>query len=127
MLQRRRMQRIGGRLGLFALWLQLALSFGHIHASDLYRFGHPLAHDPGAVELIASHGPMPPEPGRSGLLHQDCAICANMALASALLPAEPPTLPRPSLSGRVAIAGERALALAAPRHLLFQTRAPPSA
>ena len=59
--------------------------------------------------------------------HVDCAICASMALASSLLPAEPPTLPRPSLSGRVAIGGERALALAAPPHRLFQTRAPPSA
>lgn len=127
MLQRRRMQRIGGRLGLFALWLQLALSFGHIHSSDIYRFGHPVARDLGAVELVAKHGPLPAEPGQSGVLHEDCAICASMALASSLLPAEPPTLPRPSLSGRATFGGERALALAAPRYLLFQTRAPPSA
>ena len=127
MSQRRLMQRIGGRLGLFALWLQLALSFGHIHSSDIFRFGHPVAPGLGAAELVAPQGSLPAAPGQSATLHQNCAICANMALAGSLLPAEPPALPRPSLTARAPFDGERALALAAPRHLLFQTRAPPSA
>ena len=122
MLQRRLMQRIGG---LFALWLQFALSFGHIHSSDIYRYGHPVAKSVGAVELVAPQGPAPADPGPLGSLHQDCASCASMALAGSLLPAEPPALPRPPLAAWASFDGERALALAAPRHLLSQTRAPP--
>lgn len=127
MLQRRFMQRLGGRLGLLALWLQLALSFGHIHPSDIFPFGHPVAQGYGAAELTAPSGPAPAAPGQSTKLHQDCAICANMALAGSLVPAEPPALPPPSLSRAASARGDRALDLAAPAYLLFQTRAPPSA
>jgi hypothetical protein len=127
MLQRRLMHRFGGRLGLFALGLQFALAFAHIHASDIYRFGHPVVQGRGAIEFVAPSKTAPAAPGQSPTLHLDCAICASMALAGSLLPAEPPALAPPSVSRTEAARGDRALALAAPPYLLFQTRAPPSA
>jgi hypothetical protein len=126
MLQRKFMHRLGGRLGLFALWLQLALSFGHIHPGDLFRYGHPVAARPGVVELVAPSREAPSLPGTAAV-DQNCAICANMALAGSLLPAAPPTIAPPTQSRLVPERRGQALDLAAPPHLLFQTRAPPSA
>ncbi|SRR5579885_1049846 len=127
MLQRRFLHRFGGRFGLLALWLQLALSFGHIHADEVFRYGHPVGHGVGAAEIATPGNDAPAMPEPVAALHLDCAICANMALASALLPALPPALPTPGIAGSATDGGDCALDLASPPHLLFQTRAPPAA
>jgi hypothetical protein len=74
----------GGRLALFALALQLVLSFGHIHAEDLGRAA--------PAEAVASHPQTsatgdgtPPQDQDDA--HDVCAICVTLSLsANSLLP-----------------------------------------
>jgi hypothetical protein len=77
-----------GWFALFALALQLSLSFGHVHADD---FGRP---HPDAI--IGTTG-APPAPGSDPPSRHDhdyyyCAICAVIALAGALLLPAPPAV-----------------------------------
>ena len=129
MLQRRFLRHYGGRLALLAVWLQLALSFGHIHPGDIFPFGHPVAqgHAVTAVANPRDHAPPAPMlPGSGDAIDLTCAICANMALASTLVMPDPVRLPVPVA---VLVASTRArdgFVLTAAPFLLFQTRAPPT-
>ena len=84
-------RRWGGRLALFALALQLGLSFGHIHAEDLGLAA--------PANAVAYHVNTPaaddglPAQGRDD--HDSCAICIALGLtASSVLPTvESLTLP----------------------------------
>lgn len=72
-----------GRLALFALALQLALSFGHIHADDLGLTA--------PAEAAASHAPSTNSDGKPpqdrGDTHDVCAICVTLSLsATSLVP-----------------------------------------
>ncbi len=102
-------------LALFALALQFALSFGHIHAD---AFAAPAA--------ISDYASTP----TSDSEHQQndpadiCAICATVAMANALVDAAPPALPVP-LSNAVAISADPASHVTATRLAAFQSRAPP--
>jgi hypothetical protein len=123
-MRRRRgpVRRFGAALALFALAVQLVLSFGHIHPEDFWT--------PRAAPALAqsSDAPAPALPGQPGLpTHDDCAICVAMAMAaSSALPA-PIALPPPSNFGDIAQPlPPRPVIAAAPR-LPFQTRAPPAA
>jgi hypothetical protein len=77
---------LGGWLALFALALQLALSFGHIHPED---FATAKAGGAGAGQLSGAAG-TPSHTDRDGDGHCDCAICAVMHLAGTLLVPAPP-------------------------------------
>src|SRR5438270_3794051 len=102
--------RFGSRLALFALAIQFLLSFGHFHAGaqaasvDAKRagfhntIGFAIAHlhasdsvlHANAAEQVRlkTSGDVP-----AGQPAEDCAICAVMALANALVDAAPPSLP----------------------------------
>jgi hypothetical protein len=103
-------------LALFALAMQFALSFGHIHAD---AFAAPVA--------ISDYASTP----TSDSEHQQndpadlCAICATVAMANALVDASPPLLPVPFDSNAVAISTDPASHLTATRLAAFQSRAPP--
>jgi hypothetical protein len=70
----------GGRLALFALALQLILSFGHVHAEDLGLAT--------AAEAVASHAQTfanndgPPPPREHDDAHDVCAICIALSLSA---------------------------------------------
>ena len=83
----RRRLRFGSWLALAALAIQLALSFGHIHADDFATtFDIPATAD-------ADQGPgNPSEPDHHGLGHHDCDICATIALFATLVIPSPPVL-----------------------------------
>jgi hypothetical protein len=117
----RAQRRFGGWLALFALALQLMLSFGHIHAEDF-------AANPGAVTLVHSdEGPIDSDGNRHGLGHADCAICAVIHLAATLLLPPPPQVPLPATETFAWFAAvERHVPPRAPRQP-FQARAPPQA
>lgn len=107
--------RLGSRLALIALAIQLALNFGHAHRVD-----HPAA----ALELAdaADHRSDAPS---SDHPEAGCGICAVTALAGAALPAPAPTLAAPpSGDGFARTAVVERLALA-PVRGAFQPRAPP--
>src|SRR5258708_17853922 len=96
--------RLGSYLALFALAFKLAVSFGHVH---LERIAPPsvgtsaLAQaQPPAGDLNAPSNPT----GREDLADDCCPICTLIHLAGALVPAEMPSLPLPTVIGRLRLA-----------------------
>jgi hypothetical protein len=113
--------RLGSWVALFALALQLVLTFGHVHLDSL----------PGSssTRIEASAGGSLPA-GDDGRNAADdyCALCALTHLAGTLLPASPVALPLP-----LAFAQSRCpepglcFVLPARRSTSFTARAPPLA
>jgi hypothetical protein len=97
--------RSGSYLALFALAFQLAVSFGHVH-----------------LDHIA-----PVSAGREDLADDCCLICTLIHLAGALVPAETPSLPLPSVFGQLQLEAAVEFDLTASHGALFRARAPPIA
>jgi len=115
-------RRIGAAVALFALAVQLVLSFGHVHLDKTALFA------PTAVSAPqTASGDAPPDPDRRPGAADFCAICATLSLASTLLLPEPSRLAPPIAHSHAwPREFEAALAASAP-HLLSQARAPPRA
>jgi hypothetical protein len=114
-------------LALFALALQMIVSFGHMHRDDLGL--PPLAGAGGAsIAFAAAPGSQPP----AGQHHQPasddyCAICANMALLATSMPSLPPVLVTPEPIRRVWASLASVQSPPKQISLSFQARAPPVA
>jgi Protein of unknown function (DUF2946) len=118
-------RRFGAGLGLFALMLQLALSFGHIHADDLVpRSAADLA---GAVVLNQAKPGLAHDEQAPGPAHDDCPICAVMHLAGTIVVPSPPTLVLPTARAAAPPPSLTAPFVLAARRSPFRTRAPPQA
>jgi len=131
--------RLGSWSELFALALQLALSFGHVHSD---RISTPSV-SPRAVSartVLAPHAlrwamrpsatlrDAPAVPARhkpANLADDFCAICSVVRLAG--VPAPAPVLPLPADGSRIFFEDGIVLAWAALPHRFFQARAPPDA
>src|SRR4051812_49145888 len=105
----RTQMRFGGWLALFALGLQLTLSFGHIHAEDF-----------AAANVAAAPSQSAPQntpADRHDGDHDGCAICAVMHMAAtSLLPGAPSVALPADIISPVFVAAEKT-ALAHPvRH-----------
>jgi hypothetical protein len=118
--------RLGARLALVALALQIVLSFGHAHlyvsALSLASAKAVTAQESSAAEPAKPAGI--PRSDRS--VGADCAICALIQLSATSAPATAPNLPLPANLGLIGPNVPSASALAASPHFLFQARAPPS-
>jgi Protein of unknown function (DUF2946) len=134
----------GSRLALFALAIQFVLSFGHFHESTAQAAPsagkHLARHDvvrPAAT--YARHGVLHAEGSRAGPAKtspdhhpdgrpaDDCAICAVLALANAMVSATPPYLVAPQAAAFSHLISDVAsVDLNSPR-VAFQPRAPPIA
>jgi hypothetical protein len=115
--------RQGSWAALIALAINLALSFGHVHAIDGKNPGYAGA----LVAAVASPGGDDHRPGQPGDDHADylCPIClASAAMASALAPT-PPAVPVEFIVGTIDHAIELAVILVEPQHPAFQSRGPP--
>ena len=117
-------RRVGAWVALFALALQLVLSFGHLHLEELGL-------SPPATTAVAQSGGggadgTAPGPNHDGRGHDLCAICAALSLAAnSVLPAVAAlTLPVAVAATWLPDLSAAALPLAA--HLIFQARAPPA-
>ncbi len=111
-------RRLGGWLALFALAVQLTLSFGHTHAEDFQAKDSA----PQTYNVAGEAGGAPAAPNSD-----DCAICVAAHLTGvSLLPAPPQfAVPMPEVfAWRTAI--ERRIDQRALRQP-FQARAPPQA
>jgi hypothetical protein len=123
-----RLRRMGtSGLGLFALLLQLFLSFGHLHSRDLF-----VPRAPAAADAQAAISKSPSAPGQeqipSGIPDDNCPICATMHLAaSGLLPPPPSVVGPAEFAHLLHRAFIEEFELGVRRHTLFQTRAPPFA
>jgi hypothetical protein len=115
-------RRLGAGLGLFALLLQLTLSFAHIHPEDVLGA-------PGIAEAAAGTAPADRDQDRNapGAPHDDCPICAVTHLAGTVVLPHPPALALPTAFTVAPFAGEDFVTTVIPRWLPFQTRAPPLA
>jgi hypothetical protein len=120
-------RKFGGRLALFALAVQLTLSFGHIHPEDIFGPARVAADASIAVPAADHSGPLSTDQHSS---HNDdyCAICATMyLLASSSVPEPPQLLPLPFASQPIEHFDGVTAVFIAPRRPPFQSRAPPLA
>ena len=132
--------RPGSRLALFALAIQFLLSFGHFHGgtaqaapawvdakhSGLHRAGFAVTHwraDASRYVALKTSSDHRPD-GQPG---DDCAICAAMALASAMAVATPPCLLVPQAAAFLYLTGDAAFVDPHAAGVAFQPRAPPVA
>jgi len=120
--------RVVSGVALFALALQLALSFGHIHRKDILG---PKPYSPAAavLALAASDAGATTPSDPAGLDHDDdyCAICAINGLIGSAQHAEPPSLPLPLQVAAIALAADIRSLPTERHHRLAQARAPPLA
>jgi len=140
--------RLVSRLALFALAIQFLLSFGHFHGSRaqaaaaladakqsalhhsvsfgarhlaaLDRASQEEASGPVRLKTSSDH-----EPG--GQPTDDCAICAVMALADAMVAAAPVYLPAPQAFALLYLTTDAGFVDLNPARAAFQPRAPPIA
>jgi hypothetical protein len=118
-------------LALLALAMQLALSFGHIHARDVLGESHSSASvEASALASLSDEQRDSAKPADSSHHeHEDeyCAIYAINALIGSAQHAAPPALLLPQRVGRERHIFSREAPLAELHHVLFQARAPPIA
>jgi hypothetical protein len=109
------------RLALFALALQIALSFGHVHPGDFRHVGSSLA--------VGGSSSAPAAPAQQPVRDADdyCAICATIHLAATSLLPQAPPLPVPFAARAVEHVNCTAAAFFSARRAPFQSRAPPLA
>jgi len=117
--------RLGSHVALFALALQLVLSFGHIHRKDVLGAS---AKSPAIAAFALDHADgAPPLPDGSRHPHEDgyCAIYAINGLIGCAQHVAPPTLQLPEALGKTLppVTGEARLS--GRHHIQSQARAPP--
>jgi len=109
---------LGSRLALFALAVQFALSFAHVHVADV---GGPRV--VAASPADASGGASTPK--SDGPVDPGCAICGLIQLAATATPSAAPALPLLIVPVHSRLEAGEQVVLAASRHFLFRARAPP--
>jgi hypothetical protein len=118
-------RRFGTWLALFALAVQLVVSFGHVHLEGITRA------DPARFASAAGGHPsqvlLAPRPGTTGDDDDYCPICASVYLTANSFVPTAPVLPVPAASNVVEHFDHNAPAFIASRRLAFQSRAPPLA
>jgi hypothetical protein len=115
-------RRFGGTLALFALALQLVLSFGHIHVRDFAGIPGPVV---AQAQVTAVHGPGGDAADQANDIY--CAVCATVALSGTLVLPSLPALASPSNSTDVSHWYRHADRRDRFDHALFSARAPPLA
>jgi len=105
---------------LFALALQLALSFGHVHLDELaLGKGTPAAAQQASDRQSVPSGNVPDR-------DEGCAICAIISLSGALLIPDAPTLVFAGTQQEVFFPSLVAVLVSDPARAQFQARAPPA-
>jgi hypothetical protein len=122
----------GGCLALFALAIQLVVSFAHIHPQDLSprpEVGLGVRHS--ATTVLAYDesffGKRTDNHSGGGLPHESCAICASINLISSALTVQGLVLLIPANFDSVQLQSISDFEFQQNRYSLFQTRAPPIA
>jgi hypothetical protein len=115
------------QLALFALAVQMAVSFGHMHRDDL---GLPrlAAIQGGHFQFHAAQAMVSPADRDQYPLSDDyCPICASIALLATGAPSLPPVMMAPPLVSRVWSSPTQLYFVATQTTFSFQARAPPLA
>jgi hypothetical protein len=110
---------------MFALAVQMVLSFGHMHRDDL---GLPPLAAAGAVASDATRAPAhPAEQDHHPASDDYCPICAGMALVATAIPPLPPVIFEPAPIRHIRPAETPVHRLLPQVGSPFQARAPPLA
>ncbi len=109
-----------GYLALLALMVQLALSFGHVHAAWAGGRNVPLVCKT-FFQPAADHG-CPPHKND----HKGCAVCWTMSLTASALLAAPPALALPAAVSEPSRPDLRREAAPRPSTAAFEARGPPA-
>ncbi len=119
--------RYGSWFALFALAIQLVLSFNHVHAPRiLWPLSPTLAPAQQADKALpAAPNSAPAKPAK--LSFDYCGICALINLAGSVVPTAAPALPLPVVVAHAWPRANADFSLTSSTHLLFQARAPPQA
>ena len=124
-------QRFGGRLALFALWLQLVASFAHFHPESLTASSGAASLGFDSTAQLSNRGPSLPATSTDrrskGLPHDSCAICASNYLISSALIERPPVLTTPIELRHVSWRKISESGHPPARYASFRARAPPIA
>lgn len=125
--------RHGARLALFAMLVQLGLTFGHSHwfaqaaplaQATLQQTGG--AKGQAAVDRAAVHKQSPSGPDREHPGEDNCAICAVIAMAGAVVSATPPLLHLPQAIDLLYRTTDAEFLHLKSAGTAFQPRAPPA-
>jgi hypothetical protein len=121
----------GGCLALFALAIQFAISFAHIHPQAFSpRPEVELGAKNSSTTVLADSedfiGKRTDNHG-GGLPHDNCAICASINLISSAVTVQGPVLSIPADFDSVQLQSISDFEFRSNRYSLFQTRAPPIA
>ena len=112
-------------MALFALAVQFAVTFGHVHLDSL-KSAHATqvaAADQAAMPLAKAHSKGQPSQSSADF---DCPICALIQLASTSAPSVAPPLPVPAILGGAIVYVRAAPDFAASPTSAFQARGPPT-
>ena len=113
--------KIGARLGVLALVLQIVLSFGHVHLGGLRQ-------STDRASVAGAHSaPFDPQQLPISDADEYCAICATIHLAATSLLPQSPHLSVPFAVRAVEHANFIPANFLSPRRASFQSRAPPLA
>ena len=121
----------GGCLALFALAIQLAVSFAHTHPQDFLPkqklgFADKTSNAAVLTQGRTSFGKRTDNPD-GGLPHDDCPICASISLIGSALNTQAPALSAPAHFDLVQLQFFSDFQFRPIRHFLAHTRAPPTA
>src|SRR5205807_1089424 len=125
----------GARLALFALAVQLTLSFGHFHwlaatqAAPVVQSGLTQADTAKGLTAAGNQATQQQSPGHPDTDQQPgdgCAICAVIAMASTMLFATPPLLLLPQAVEFLYLTTDAEFAHLKSAGAAFQPRAPPA-
>jgi hypothetical protein len=112
-------------LALFALAMQLGLSFGHIHADAAFNGALSAKQAPiGGVSIVAQSSLHSQHD--DGLAADSCAICATIALANTLVTSAAPVLPAPLVFAALVNKDIPEVASVNVARPAFHSRAPPN-
>lgn len=103
-------------LALFALALQLGLSFGHVHTGEFAL---------SSAQASLTNNPSPASSPDQDAGNDVCAVCATIAMANTVVDSAPPALPLPLITHGAPIVIAAALDSERLQRLFFQSRAPP--
>ena len=123
--------RLGSWSALFAITIQLAVSFGHLHPQGIV----PTHANSILVALFDEQSsinapdtpaaPAIPRKSQHRTASDFCAICSLIQLTGTMLPAATPPLPQPIVLGRALLGRGDQLALAPSHRGLWHARGPP--
>jgi len=114
------------RLALFALAVQLAVTFGHVHLHGFKLAAAPEAQPAAADQAALSAKADGKSQQSQGAGDFDCPICALIQLASSSAPSVAPPLPVPALLGGTILQTREAPDFFASPSFAFQARGPPA-